>query len=171
MLKRADKVQGDPKQVRVHKNPSELRHAYRSHTATRTAVRIATHIATMKITIFAALFGSAAAFVPSAMLKRSTHLGMSKYDGQTWDFDAMLDVYNMWDPNMPRSEDNFNPFEKNKDGNQADPNGYYPGDGKYKDPIRPDTNFEQVMKEQAALKDIRANPKPGDVPGAPGRLA
>mmetsp|Transcript_10120 Transcript_10120/g.30007 ORF Transcript_10120/g.30007 Transcript_10120/m.30007 type:complete len:85 (+) Transcript_10120:279-533(+) len=82
----------------------------------------------------------------------------------------MKDVYNQWDPNAPRTEDNFNPFEKNKDGNQCDPNGWFPGDGLYRDPIRPDVDFMKVMAEQEELKQIRANPKPGDVEGAPGRL-
>merc|ERR1711871_618196 len=84
-----------------------------------------------------------------------------KYDGQMWDMDAKMDVYEAWDPSAPRTEENFNPFERNTDGNAADASGYYPGDGPYKDPQRPDMNFAAMQAENAALDKIKANPKPG----------
>lgn len=90
-----------------------------------------------------------------------------KYDEKLWDFDAKLDVYNSWDPNSPRSPANFNPFET-FEGNSPDPNGYYPGEGRYKDPMRPDVTFASMQEERAKLEDILANPKPGNTPGCPG---
>ena len=57
--------------------------------------------------------------------------------------------------------DNFNPFEKNEDGNSCDTNGYYPGEGKYKDPIRPDTSFALMNKEREVMESLMATPKAG----------
>jgi hypothetical protein len=93
-----------------------------------------------------------------------------KYDGQIFDMAAKKDLWNNWDPNAPRSEDNFNPFERNTDGNGPDCSGYFPGEGKYKDPARPDVDFATMMAEKTEMAEIEANPKAGDVPGAPGRV-
>jgi hypothetical protein len=57
------------------------------------------------------------------------------YDGKLWDFAAKKDIYDQWDPTAPRSPTNFNPFET-WDGNSPDCSGYYPGEGRYKDPMR-----------------------------------
>lgn len=85
-----------------------------------------------------------------------------------WDNDAKKDVYAKWDPSQPRSTRNFNPFET-FGGNTPDASGIYPGEMRYKDPIRPDVNFQVMMAERAEAEERAANPKPGDVPGAPGR--
>ena len=90
-----------------------------------------------------------------------------KYDEQLWDFDAKMDVYSSWDPNTPRSPANFNPFET-WDGNSPDASGFYPGEGRYKDPKRGDVSFASMQVERAALDDIAANPKPGNTKGCPG---
>ena len=124
-----------------------------------------------RVLVALAMMVGVSAFVPNsgAFLGR-TALKYGKYDDQLWDMDAKQDVFNMWDPNSPRSDQNFNPFEQNADGNSCDCSGFFPGEGKYKDPQRPDTNFEIMMKEKEVLANILANPKAGDVPGAPGRL-
>ncbi len=92
------------------------------------------------------------------------------YDDKLWDNEAKKEIYNAWDPNSPRSAQNFNPFETNKDGNSCDASGYFPGEGFYKDPIRPDMNFTQMMEERKEMEERNANPKEGDVAGAPGRV-
>merc|ERR1719236_139285 len=89
-----------------------------------------------------------------------------KYDDKLWDNEAKKDVYNMWDPNQPRSANNFNPFET-WEGNSPDASGFYPGEGFYKDPIRGNVNFQQMMEEREEAEQRAANPKPGDAPGAP----
>ena len=83
---------------------------------------------------------------------------------------AKKDVWSMWDPNSPRSDTNFNPFERDANGNGADCSGYFPGEAKYKDPQRPDVDFAAMMAEKEVMAEIEANPKAGDVPGAPGCL-
>ena len=96
--------------------------------------------------------------------------GAGKYEGQIFGFPEKKDLWENWDPNSPRSETNFNPFERNPDGNACDCSGYFPGEGKYSDPARPDVDFAAMMAEKTAMAEIEANPKAGDVPGAPGRL-
>jgi len=76
-------------------------------------------------------------------------------------------VYTKWDPNSPRSTKNFNPFET-FEGNSPDASGIYPGETRYKDPIRPDTNFQQMMIEREEAEEREKNLKPGNVPGCPG---
>jgi hypothetical protein len=61
-------------------------------------------------------------------------------------------------------------FERDPTGNACDCSGYFPGEGKYKDPARPDVDFAAMMAEKEVMADIEANKKPGDVPGAPGCL-
>ena len=56
---------------------------------------------------------------------------------------------------------NFNPFEKDPTGNNCDANGYFPGEAKYKDPIRPDANFATMTAERENLENVNNNPKPG----------
>ena len=110
-----------------------------------------------------ALATGALAFAPALTGARfSTHLNFEygKYDDQLWDHAAKKDVYSTWDPNAPRTTNNFNPFETFQ-GNSPDASGIYPGENRYKDPIRGDVNFAQMMEEKADMEDIGANPKPG----------
>jgi len=88
-----------------------------------------------------------------------------KYDDQLWDMPAKQDVYNAWDPQSPRSPTNFNPFET-FEGNSPDASGFYPGEGRYKDPQRPDVSYTTMMADRKILDDIMANPKAA--PGCPG---
>ena len=53
-------------------------------------------------------------------------------------------------------------------GNSPDASGFYPGENRYKDPIRPDVDFASMMAERAEAEERAANPKPGDTPGCPG---
>ena len=71
-----------------------------------------------RVLVALAMMVGVSAFVPNsgAFLGR-TALKYGKYDDQLWDMDAKQDVFNMWDPNSPRSDQNFNPFEQNADGN------------------------------------------------------
>jgi len=96
--------------------------------------------------------------------------GAGKYDGKVWDMPAKKDVWQEWDPNSPRSETNFNPFERDATGNACDCSGYFPGQTQYKDPERPDMNFSVMLMEKEMMAEIEANKKAGDVPGAPGCL-
>lgn len=100
---------------------------------------------------------------------RTIHFGDGKYDGQLWDMDAKLDIFAAFDPESPRGDTNFNPFEQNKDGNSCDASGYFPGEGKYKDPQRPDMNFAKMMEEKEIMEKINADPK-NLLTGKPGNL-
>jgi hypothetical protein len=116
-----------------------------------------------------ALVASASAFVPAQNARVVTKLNFEygEYDGKLYDQDSKKDLYNKWDPNSPRSTRNFNPFETYK-GNSCDASGIYPGEPRYKDPIRGDVSFSIMMAEKADAEARVANPKPGEVPGCPG---
>ena len=109
---------------------------------------------------------AAAAPAPAAAAPASG-LAYGKYDDQLWDMAAKKDVYSTFDPNSPRSPTNFNPFET-FEGNSPDASGFYPGEGRYKDPQRPDVNFASMQEERAFLDEVAANPKPGYTKGCPG---
>ena len=102
--------------------------------------------------IAALALGSAAAFAPAARAPASVVAfgGAGKYEGQIFGFPEKKDLWENWDPNSPRSETNFNPFERNADGNACDCSGYFPGEGKYSDPARPDVDFAAMMAEKTA---------------------
>lgn len=89
------------------------------------------------------------------------------YDDKVFDNEAKKAVYDAWDPSQPRSGLNFNPFET-FGGNSPDASGVFPGQPFYKDPMRGEINFEQMMLEKSEAEERAANPKEGDVPGAPG---
>lgn len=90
-----------------------------------------------------------------------------RYDGKMWDNAAKNEMYASWDPNSPRSPNNFNPFET-WGGNSPDASGNYPGEQWYKDPVRGEINFAQMMLERSEAEARAASPKAGDRPGAPG---
>ena len=101
-----------------------------------------------------------AAAAPAAAAPADGSFTYGKYDEQLWDHAAKKDVYATFDPNAPRSTQNFNPFET-FEGNSPDASGIYPGENRYKDPIRGDVNFQQMMDEKADMEEMAANPKPG----------
>ena len=116
------------------------------------------------------LVASASAFAPTQFGVRAStrvHISFGKYDDQLWSNDAKKDVYATWDPASPRSTMNFNPFETFL-GNSPDASGIFPGEPFYKDPQRPDVSFGIMMAERAEAEARVANPKAGDVKGAPG---
>ena len=124
------------------------------------------------VAIVALTAASASAFAPSKFGARTvTSLNQAfqygKYDEKLWDNDAKKEVYEAWDPNAPRTVDNFNPFET-LEGNSPDASGMYPGEMRYKDPMRGDVSFAKMMEERTEAEERAANPKAGDVPGCPG---
>jgi hypothetical protein len=135
------------------------------------SIRLLRYTQYAKTLALIALVTGANAFAPASFGVRSAtrlFFEYGEYDEKLWDNDAKKEVYNKWDPNSPRSTRNFNPFET-WNGNSPDASGIYPGEPRYKDPIRPDVNFAIMMAERAEAEERAANPKPGDVPGAPGR--
>merc|ERR1719203_780868 len=120
----------------------------------------------MKVTVALALVASTSAFVPSLNTRMPSKLYF-EYGEKLFDNDAKKDVYNKWDPASPRSGKNFNPFETYK-GNSPDASGVYPGEPRYKDPIRGDVSFAIMMEEKAEGEKREKNPKPGSEPGCPG---
>jgi hypothetical protein len=94
---------------------------------------------------------------------------ISKHDG-IWGFEAKKEVFDAWDPEKPRDYQNFNPFERNDEGQMCDANGCFPGQSKaYKPPIRPDVTYalqQEISKKQA---ELMASPK-GSMTGKPGNF-
>jgi len=125
----------------------------------------------LKIATLLAAVASVSAFSPAPKFgiqsRTSLNAQYGKYDDTLWDNEAKKDVYSTWDPNSPRSVVNFNPFETFK-GNSPDASGIFPGESFYKDPVRPDVSYAIMLVEKAEIEERNANPKAGDVPGAPG---
>merc|ERR1712127_385918 len=116
------------------------------------------------------LMGSASAFAPASFgARRSTAVffEFGEYQDQLWDNEAKKVIYGKWDPSSPRSTRNSNPFET-FGGNSPDASGIYPGELRYKDPTRGDVSYAIMLEEKAEKETRDANPKAGDVPGAPG---
>mmetsp|Transcript_11420 Transcript_11420/g.10929 ORF Transcript_11420/g.10929 Transcript_11420/m.10929 type:complete len:133 (-) Transcript_11420:101-499(-) len=126
-----------------------------------------------KAIAFTALFAGASAFntVPTfGVVSRpatAVFFEYGEYDDKLWDNTAKIDVYTKWNPAVPRSGLNFNPFETFL-GNSPDASGKFPGETWYKDPTRGDVSFAAMMEERKEAEDRAAAPKPGDAPGCPG---
>jgi hypothetical protein len=78
-----------------------------------------------------------------------------EFDGKLWDNEAKKVVYAKWNPTEPRSPLNFNPFET-WDGNSPDCSGIYPGENRYKDPMRGEVSFTIMMAERAEMEERAA---------------
>merc|ERR1719183_930008 len=75
-----------------------------------------------------------------------------------WGFAAKKAIYDQWDPEKPRSYDNFNPFERNDEGSMADTNGCFPGQSRgYKSPNRPDQSWDIMQAERAKMDELKTN--------------
>eukprot|EP00571_Detonula_confervacea_P013817 CAMPEP_0172299058 /NCGR_PEP_ID=MMETSP1058-20130122/1432_1 /TAXON_ID=83371 /ORGANISM="Detonula confervacea, Strain CCMP 353" /LENGTH=100 /DNA_ID=CAMNT_0013008367 /DNA_START=88 /DNA_END=390 /DNA_ORIENTATION=+ len=96
-----------------------------------------------------------------------THLNFEygSYDDKLYDQTAKKDLYAKGDPASPRTTNNFNPFETFK-SNSCDASGIYPGEPRYKDPIRGDASYAIMMEEKADLEAREAAPRAE--PGCPG---
>merc|ERR1740138_1569460 len=91
----------------------------------------------------------------------------AEFEG-VWSFDAKKWVYGQWDPEKPRTYENFNPFERNDESAMCDTNGCFPGQSRgYKSPIRPDQSWDIMQKERAAMDALATTPKWG-LKGKPG---
>jgi len=91
--------------------------------------------------------------------------------GGVWGFDAKKWVYDQWDPEKPRTYDNFNPFERNDESAMADTNGCFPGQSRgYKSPIRPDQSWDIMQKERALMDELAKEPK-FNFKGKPGNFS
>ena len=121
-----------------------------------------------KFAFLFALVASASAFAPASKpvaFRTALNMEYGKYDDKMWDMPAKQEVYAAWDPTSPRSPNNFNPFET-FEGNSPDASGFYPGEGRYKDPQRPDVSYSIMLEERKILDDVAANPKAAK--GCPG---
>ena len=67
------------------------------------------------------------------------------FDG-VWSFEAKKAMYDLWDPALPRTYTNFNPFERNDEAQMCDTNGCFPGQSRgYKAPVRPDVDWAEPV--------------------------
>jgi hypothetical protein len=83
----------------------------------------------------------------------------AEFEG-VWSFDAKKWVYDQWDPEKPRTYENFNPFERNDESAMCDTNGCFPGQSRgYKSPMRPDQSWDIMQKEKAAMDELAKEPK------------
>merc|ERR1712129_268493 len=63
-------------------------------------------------------------------------------------------------PRGPRDYNNFNPFERNDEGQMCDKNGCFPGqDAGYMPPNRPDVSWDIQQTNNAKMELLKADPK------------
>ena len=98
---------------------------------------------------------------PSTSVVRSNGATMmSKYNGCVWGLPEKTDIFMMWNPGMPRTYENFNPFERNDEGQMCDTNGCFPGtDRGYTIPERPDVSWAIQQANDAKMDQLKMDPK------------
>merc|ERR1719359_321599 len=80
----------------------------------------------------------------------------------------MYDISAKWDPESPRDYDNFNPFERNDEGQMCDSNGCFPGqDGGYRPPNRPDVSWAIQQENNKRMDELKTQAK-FNLKGKPG---
>jgi len=106
---------------------------------------------------------------PAASAPGSGAFDIADYGG-VWGFDAKKAVFDLWDPEKPRSYTNFNPFERNDEGSMCDTNGCFPGQSRgYKSPLRPDQSWDIMQAERVKMEELAKDPK-FQVTGKPGNF-
>ena len=84
---------------------------------------------------------------------------ISKFD-DIWSLEAKEEIFAKWDPAKPRDYDNFNPFERNDEGQICDSNGCFPGqDSGYKPPNRPDVSWAIQQANNEKMDTLKTDPK------------
>jgi len=77
-----------------------------------------------------------------------------------WGLPAKTEVFQAFNPALPRDYNNFNPFERNDDGSPCDKNGCFPGqDSAYMPPNRPDVSWDIQQANNAKMELLKADPK------------
>jgi hypothetical protein len=95
---------------------------------------------------------------------------ISKYDW-VWGFDAKKEVFEAWNPEAKRDYNNFNPFERNDEGQMCDPNGCFPGQSRgYKPPNRPDVDWASQQETTKLQQELMKLPK-ASITGKPGNFS
>merc|ERR1719377_201476 len=73
-----------------------------------------------------------------------------------WSLAAKEEIYAKWDPESPRDYDNFNPFERNDEGQMCDYNGCFPGqDRGYKVFQREDIGWARQQEINGQLDELK----------------
>ena len=77
-----------------------------------------------------------------------------------WGLPAKEEVFNKFNPAAPRDYNNFNPFERNDEGQMCDKNGCFPGqDSGYMPPNRPDVSWDIQQANNVKMEQLKADPK------------
>jgi len=112
---------------------------------------------------------AAAPAAPAPAAPVSGAFDIADYDG-VWGFEAKKAVFDLWDPEKPRSYTNFNPFERNDESSMCDTNGCFPGQSRgYKSPVRPEQSWEIMQEERKKMEELKKDPK-FSVTGKPGNF-
>merc|ERR1719214_272938 len=99
---------------------------------------------------------------------RAVHMLEKTGPDGIWDLASKTRVFEAWDPEKPRTYENFNPFERNNESAMCDTNGCFPGQSRgYKSPNRPDQSWDIMQKEKALMDELAKDPK-FNVTGKPG---
>ena len=91
------------------------------------------------LAVMGAAVGGAIGYATKARAGDAQMIDLPAEFEEIWSFDAKKWVYDQWDPEKPRTYENFNPFERNDESAMCDTNGCFPGQSRgYKSPVRPD---------------------------------
>jgi len=112
------------------------------------------------LAVMGAAVGGAVGYATKARAGNAQMIDLpAEFDG-IWSFDAKKWVYDQWDPEKPRTYENFNPFERNDESAMCDTNGCFPGQSRgYKSPMRPDQSWDIMQKERAAMDALKTEAK------------
>jgi hypothetical protein len=107
------------------------------------------------LAVMGAAVGGAIGYATKARAGNAQMIDLpAEFEG-IWGFDAKKWVYEQWDPEKPRTYENFNPFERNDESAMCDTNGCFPGQSRgYKSPLRPDQSWDIMQKERAAMDEL-----------------
>merc|ERR1719311_473728 len=112
------------------------------------------------LAVMGAAVGGAIGYATKARAGDAQMIELPAEFNGVWSFDAKKWVYDQWDPEKPRTYENFNPFERNDESAMCDTNGCFPGQSRgYKSPMRPDQSWDIMQKEAKLMEELKAEAK------------
>jgi hypothetical protein len=77
-----------------------------------------------------------------------------------WSIEAKMVVLERWNPEMPRTYENFNPFERNDENRLSDTAGCFPGQSRgYRSPLLPRSSFAEAQADRVKMDEAKKHPK------------
>ena len=113
-----------------------------------------------RVVVFARFAVNGPRMAPTVQRAAAPSMANIDHHDDIWGLPAKEEIFKAWNPAAARDYNNFNPFERNDEGQMCDKNGCFPGqDSGYMPPNRPDVSWDIQQENNAKMETLKADPK------------